>query len=64
MIARYPGECAECGGRFDAGDDITATLASRYCATPPPFWRHTDCPEPAADKPTRFEGTTDVEMGY
>lgn len=40
--ARYPGQCSDCGDRFDAGDEIRSDLSGGYiCA---------DCAEDQADE--------------
>jgi hypothetical protein len=57
ITARYPGVCQECEGRFLPGEAITSAEYGRG-------YQHAECPEVAVEKPTRFVGSTDEEMGF
>jgi hypothetical protein len=58
--AQYPGRCAECGQPFEAGTPIRATHHNVRA------YEHAVCPPEVDDTPapTKFEGTTDEEMGF
>lgn len=43
LMARYPGECPECGERWRAGDYIRADEGERE-------WKHAVCPDAIADR--------------
>lgn len=42
LMARYSGECPECGGRWQPGDFIRAETSP---PGEPPAWKHASCPD-------------------
>lgn len=56
--ATLRGWCDECDYRIEIDEMITGADYGhgRY--------RHVNCPEVASEKPTRFVGSTDEEMGF
>jgi hypothetical protein len=57
LVARYPGVCSECDTRFLPGEPITGAQYGKG-------YQHAACPEDLPEKPTRFVGSTDEEMGF
>lgn len=64
FAARWPGICPECDGRFDVDDQIVRVNLGATDGLGQGGYRHTVCPELVAEKPTKFVGTSDAEMGF
>jgi hypothetical protein len=56
FLAKYSGQCSDCGEPIEVGEEIQPTGPNRY--------EHVSCPENIEQKPSQFEGTTTEEMGY
>lgn len=63
MIAKYPGRCAECGGRIEPGDEVERSRETneirdgyhRVIRTVALGWQHVTCPPDTID-PTDLTG--------
>jgi hypothetical protein len=54
--AQYSGHCPECGERIEIGDMLIRTPNDSYS--------HAACPDVSDEKPTKFKGSSDEEMGF
>ncbi len=56
FAARFAGECPECGGRIELGDQLVFVEELGYA--------HEACPDALPEKSTKFQGTSLEEMGF
>ena len=56
LDARFQGWCDDCDQRIEIGELIHTGGSGKFV--------HVECPDAAAEKPTKFQGTTLEEMGF
>lgn len=59
FLAVYDGYCHLCMGKIREGQMIESTEYNGMKK-----YQHCLCPEPEEPKPTRFQGSSDEEMGF